>query len=185
MRPSRRRDATGILKAPAPKAPEKATSDTARHPALKLAAKAPRCRWPPSRRCEARGREARHAGRAESATPVAAKPAASLLPRRRHREQAGHGEQHACACASAHVLRSAARAGEAQRTAPSAPFHVGKGVGVQRHLASASRPSPPRRRPLPRRRMRLRLDAKPKIGNAAPLARSRARRPRRRSPEDP
>ena len=92
--------ATGILKAPA-KPSDKNTSDTARHPALKLAAK-------PAAAKHARDHEARHASCSQGGSARGCEACCgagretcreTCNPRSRSGEQAGHGEQHARSCA--------------------------------------------------------------------------------------
>jgi hypothetical protein len=131
--------ATGIMKAKiaADKAGgDKSTSDTARHPALKLAAKAPAAK-------------AAAPVVSKPATPVAAKPAAPVVAKPAAPVVAKPAAKPAAAPVAAAASKpdtaSSMRVrapnftlsdpppapAQAQRTAPAAPFHVGKGVEVK------------------------------------------------------
>jgi len=163
---------TGILKAPAPKAPDKATSDTARHPALKLAPKAAPAKAPV-------------AAKPAAAKPLAAKPATPVVPKaatpvatKPAAKPAAPAPTPASKPDAASSMRVRAPAltisdpppapTAAQRTAPSAPFHVGKGVefkdiGIRLEVEPAAKAAAPAPTQAPA------AHAKPKNGNAAPV----------------
>ncbi len=145
--------ATGILKAP-PKPSDKSTSDTARHPALKLAAS------PAAAKAPAITKPAAPVA-AKAPAPVAAKPVAAPVAK-----PAAKPATPVAAAASKPDTASSMRVrtldltmsdpppapAQTQRTAPAAPFHVGKGVefkdiGISLAAEPAAKPAAPSRAP--------------------------------------
>lgn len=146
--------ATGILKATVAKPSDKSTSDTARHPALKLAAKPAAAKTPTVTKPAA-------PVVAKPATPAAAKPATPAP------KPAAKPASPVAAAASKPDTASSMRVrmldltmsdpppapAEAQRTAPAAPFHVGKGVqikdvGISLAVEPAAKPAAPAQKPV-------------------------------------
>ena len=122
---------TGILKAPASKAPEskaadKGTSDTAKHPALKLAPKAP-AKAPVA----VKPAVAKPATPVvtKAATPVAAKPVAKpVAPTPAPASKPDTASSMRVRAPQLTISDPPPAPVQAQRTAPATPFHVGKGV---------------------------------------------------------
>ncbi len=119
--------ATGILKAAVAKPSDKSTSDTAKHPALKLAAKP-----------------------VAAKTPVVTKPAAPVATAASNPDTASSMRVRVLDLTMSDPPPAPA---EAQRTAPATPFHVGKGVqfkdsGISLAVESAAKPAAPAQKPV-------------------------------------
>ena len=125
--------AAGVVKAkPAAEkpAPEKATSDTARHPALKLAPKAP----PAKAAAPVVAKPATPVAAKPAAAPVAAKPAVKPSARPAAPSPANKPETASSMRVRALDLSFSdppPAPKQAQPAAPAMPFHVGKGVEIK------------------------------------------------------